>query len=71
MERKTATHSCRSSAWINGLEAVTGAVRTGLHADFAIVDADLSHIASHDIGRAAVTQTWIRGEVVYERDQTA
>ncbi|MGO8960993.1 MAG: amidohydrolase [Streptosporangiaceae bacterium] len=54
------------SAHINGLEAVTGAIRAGLDADFALVDADLSQIASHEIGQAAVVQTWIRGELVYQ-----
>ncbi len=54
------------SARINGLEAATGAIRAGLDADFAVVDADLSHIASHEIGQAAVVQTWIRGELVYQ-----
>jgi predicted amidohydrolase YtcJ len=58
------------SARINGLESIAGAIRVGLDADFAIVDADLSHIHSHEIGSAAVTQTWIRGELVYSRGQS-
>jgi predicted amidohydrolase YtcJ len=59
------------SARINGLESVTGAVRVGLDADFAIVDADLSHIHRHEIGSAAVTQTWVRGELVFTHGQPA
>ena len=59
------------SARINGLESVTGAVRVGLDADFAIVDADLSRIAPHEIGQAAVLQTWIRGELAYQHGQPA
>ncbi len=59
------------SARINGLESVTGAIRVGLDADFAIVDADLAHIHRHEIGSAAVTQTWVRGELVYARSQAA
>ena len=55
------------SAWVNGLESVTGAVRPGLDADFAVVNADLSAIAGHEIGSAAVTQTWIRGQLIYQR----
>jgi predicted amidohydrolase YtcJ len=55
------------SARINGLESVTGAVRSGLDADFAVVNADLSHIQSHEIGQAAVVQTWIRGQLIYQR----
>jgi predicted amidohydrolase YtcJ len=59
------------SARINGLESVTGAVRPGLDADFAVVDADLSHIASHEIGSAAVVATWIRGALAYQQGQPA
>jgi predicted amidohydrolase YtcJ len=55
------------SARINGVEASAGAVTPGLDADFAIVDADLRHISGREIGAAAVTQTWIRGELVYQQ----
>jgi predicted amidohydrolase YtcJ len=57
------------SARVNGLDSVTGAVRAGLDADFAVVDADLRQIASHEIGQAAVTRTWIRGQLVYQQGQ--
>jgi len=57
------------SARINGVEASAGAVRPGLDADFAVVDADLRHIGSHEIGQATVTQTWIRGELAYQQGQ--
>jgi predicted amidohydrolase YtcJ len=50
------------SARINGRETTAGAVRAGLDADFAVVDADLARIGDHEIGQAAVTQTWVRGE---------
>jgi len=59
------------SAWVNGLESVSGAVRPGLDADFAIVDADLSAIADHEIGASSVTQTWIRGQLVHQSGQAA
>jgi predicted amidohydrolase YtcJ len=59
------------SARVNGLAEMTGAVMAGLDADFAVVDADLSHIADDEIGAAAVTQTWIRGQVAYQRGQAA
>jgi predicted amidohydrolase YtcJ len=52
-------------ARVNGLESVSGAVRAGFDADFAVVDADLSTIAERDIGATAVKQTWIRGQLVY------
>jgi predicted amidohydrolase YtcJ len=59
------------SARINGRDDQAGAVRAGLDADFAVVDADLSRIDSHDIGQAAVTQTWIRGEQAWHSRRTA
>ena len=55
------------SARVNGLEDVTGAVRPGLDADFAVTDADLAHCAPADIGRARVTSTWVRGQAAYQR----
>jgi predicted amidohydrolase YtcJ len=55
------------SAGINGLGGVTGAIRPGLDADFAIVDADLAHGAADEICQASVVQTWVRGEVAYQR----
>jgi predicted amidohydrolase YtcJ len=59
------------SARINGRQSAAGAVRAGLDADFAVVDADLSRIDSHEIGQAAVTQTWIRGELAWQQGQPA
>ena len=57
------------SARINGVEASAGAIQLGLDADFAVVDADLRDIGSHEIGQASVTQTWIRGELAYQQGQ--
>ena len=54
------------SARVNGLEDVTGSVRPGLDADFAVVNADLSHLPAAEIGTTAVTTTWVRGEAVYQ-----
>jgi predicted amidohydrolase YtcJ len=54
------------SAKINGLDAVTGSIREGLDADFAVVDADLSHIGDHEICQATVTATWVRGQIAYQ-----
>ncbi len=59
------------SARVNGLEEVTGAVRTGLDADFAITDADLATGPPSEICQASVTQTWIRGELRYQRSLAA
>ena len=55
------------SARVNGLDAVTGSIREGLDADFAVIDADLIHIGNHEICRAAVTATWVRGQLVYQQ----
>jgi len=55
------------SARVNGLEQVTGSVKAGLDADFAIVDADLAQGDPGEICQAAVIQTWVRGELAYQR----
>jgi predicted amidohydrolase YtcJ len=55
------------SAGVNGLADTTGSVRAGLDADFAIVNADLANGAAEEIGTAAVVQTWVRGELRYQR----
>jgi predicted amidohydrolase YtcJ len=55
------------SARVNGLDAVTGSIREGFDADFAIVNADLAHLPVQEICQAMVTQTWIRGQVVYQQ----
>jgi len=58
------------SARVNGLEQRVGAIRVGLDADFAIVDADLSVLPAGEICDASVQQTWVRGQLAYERDGT-
>jgi predicted amidohydrolase YtcJ len=52
------------SARVNGLEDRVGAIRTGMDADFAVIDTDLARIDPADICRARVRQTWVRGELV-------
>jgi predicted amidohydrolase YtcJ len=54
-------------ARVNGLDGVTGSIREGLDADFAIVVADLAHLPAKEICQAAVVQTWIQGRIVYEQ----
>src|SRR5262249_21833689 len=55
------------SARVNGLEDVTGAIRPGLDAPFAITDADLAAGPPTEICQNQVAQTWVRGELRYER----
>jgi predicted amidohydrolase YtcJ len=55
------------SARTNGVETAAGSIRQGMDADFAIVDADLSHIADHEISSAAVAATWLRGRLAYQQ----
>ncbi len=55
------------SARVNGLGTVTGSIAEGYNADFAVVNADLAHLPAGEICRAAVIQTWIRGQVVYQQ----
>ena len=55
------------SARVNGIDDVTGSIRPGLEADFAVTDADLAAAADRAIGLASVTSTWVRGEERYRR----
>jgi len=57
------------SARVNGLEATVGGIKPGLDADFAIVDADLAAISNAEICQASVRQTWVRGQVVFQRKE--
>ena len=59
------------SARVNGLESAVGAIRAGLDADLAVVDADLSVLPPGEICQASVRQTWIHGQLAYERRGTA
>ena len=55
------------SARVNGLDTVTGSIRAGFDADFAVVNADLARLPAQEICQAMVTQTWIRGQAVYQQ----
>jgi predicted amidohydrolase YtcJ len=58
------------SARINGLQNTAGHIEAGHDADLAIVDADLAAIPDAEICQASVRQTWIRGELAYDRKET-
>jgi predicted amidohydrolase YtcJ len=55
------------SARINGLGTVAGSIADGYDADLTVVNADLAHIPAPEICQAAVIQTWVRGQVVYQQ----
>jgi predicted amidohydrolase YtcJ len=55
------------SARVNGLGTVAGSIAEGYNADLAVVNADLAHLPAGEICRAAVIQTWVRGQVVYQQ----
>jgi predicted amidohydrolase YtcJ len=55
------------SARINGLSTVTGSIADGYNADLTVVNADLAHIPAPEICQAAVIQTWVRGQAVYQQ----
>jgi predicted amidohydrolase YtcJ len=59
------------SAAVNGLEATAGAIQLGRDADFAIVNTDLSVLPAAEICQASVSQTWVRGQLAYQRRGTA
>jgi predicted amidohydrolase YtcJ len=55
------------SARVNGVDEHAGFVRTGYDADLAVADADLAHISPGDIHATQIKQTWVRGQLAYER----
>ena len=57
------------SARVNGLDDTAGQIKAGHDADLAIVDADLAAIPDDEICQASVRQTWIRGELAYDRKE--
>ena len=57
------------SARVNGLESTAGAIRAGLDADLAVVDADLSALPPGEICQASVRQTWIGGQLAYDCEE--
>ncbi|WP_222849525.1 amidohydrolase [Trebonia kvetii] len=56
------------TATVNGVDGQAGRIRPGYQASFAVTDADLAAIGDHEICAAAVTQTWVRGELAYRND---
>jgi predicted amidohydrolase YtcJ len=52
------------SAWVNGLDRLTGAIRPGLAADLAWIDSDISE--GEHLGSSNVNETFVDGATVYE-----
>ena len=68
LPRQTALAAYTSgSALVNGVSDSAGSIRLGYDADFAIADADLAVISDAEICQASVRQTWLRGELAYDR----
>jgi predicted amidohydrolase YtcJ len=55
------------TATVNGVDGEAGRIRPGYHASFAVTDADLAAIGDHEICEASVRQTWVRGELAYQK----
>jgi predicted amidohydrolase YtcJ len=51
------------SAWVNGLDGFTGAIRTGFAADLVWLDVDIS--AGNQLGSAGVKETFVNGATVW------
>ncbi|MGO3090058.1 MAG: amidohydrolase [Galactobacter sp.] len=59
------------AAYANRLETSTGALRVGMDADLVVLDASLESAAAQGgpgVGSLGVTETYVRGEVVYRRE---
>jgi predicted amidohydrolase YtcJ len=54
------------SARVNGRGSAAGSIADGYDADLIVVNADLAHLPASEICQAAVTQTWVRGRLVYQ-----
>lgn len=58
----------RNPAKAMGLGGTTGAIRTGLSADFVVLNHNLFHIEPGEIHQTQVELTYFQGSKVYERD---
>ncbi|MGH3652066.1 amidohydrolase [Glutamicibacter sp.] len=54
------------AAYANRQEHLRGTLRTGLQADFAVLEADPFAVEASELGNIGVHQTWIDGELVHE-----
>lgn len=55
------------SAWVNGLDGISGALRVGHAADIAVIDQDLLAVPSDAIADVRVVATFADGVEVYRR----
>jgi len=53
------------SAYVNGLDGISGSVDVGKSADLAVLDRDPFSAPSHDIAATRVLQTFVAGDRVY------
>ena len=54
------------SAWVNGLDHVTGSIEVGKLADLVVLDRDLWDRGAGEIDQARVALTLVEGETVYD-----
>jgi predicted amidohydrolase YtcJ len=64
--RSSALSFTRNPAVAMGLGDITGALRPGLSADFAVLDRDPFTVDPDEIARTVVAQTWFEGRRMYE-----
>ena len=57
----------RGAAYAGFAEQKIGSLEPGKHADFIIVDRDVSAVAPTDLARTQVLETWVAGRKVWQR----
>jgi len=56
-----------NAAYLEGSEDTKGSIEPGKHADFVVLDRDITTVDPEDIIDTKVLMTVIGGEVVYDR----
>jgi len=55
------------AAWAAHQETVLGGLDSGKWADFILIDQDIFKVSGEELWKTQVNQTWIAGELVYQR----
>jgi hypothetical protein len=56
-----------NAAYLEGSEDTKGSIEPGKHADFVVLDRDITAVDPEEIIETEVLMTIVGGEVVYER----